>query len=441
MAVHIFVEIIIALAIACCCFSYFKKFDKFSISYGPEISTTLGILGCFISIVFALYNLDTGNLADTMPALLDGVKFAFISSIVGISGALAIRWKQQKKLNLADDNSENSTANDNNIITILQSIKDGLIGSEQDTLLTHLKLMRQEQKDNSNELIKEFKDFAAHMVENNQKAVIEALKEVIRDFNQNLTDQFGENFKQLNNSVEKLVVWQVQYKDELENIKNAQQQTADNMKVAVSEMKSFVNNSETFSKIAEDLSNQIRFLENNRDILLKQQQSLSEVLNKLKDVTPEFSEKANRMLDDVKNGMNQISEESIKITNKLKDNTEKNYSDMQKTVEYLSTTFNSSITQVAKNLENQISQFNIQLKDLLIETMKENNEEINKALNENLNIIKGGVTTLDAALQEELNKALEGLGRQLASLSAKFVEDYSPLTDRLREIVRIAEGA
>ena len=38
--------------------------------------------------------------------------------------------------------------------------------------------------------------------------LIEALKEVIRDFNKNLNEQFGENFKQLNEAVERTVVWQ-----------------------------------------------------------------------------------------------------------------------------------------------------------------------------------------------------------------------------------------
>jgi hypothetical protein len=32
------------------------------------------------------------------------------------------------------------------------------------------------------------------------------------------------------------------------------------------------------------------------------------------------------------------------------------------------------------------------------------------------------------------------MGQQLASLSEKFVRDYTPLTDRLREIVNISKG-
>ena len=54
--------------------------------------------------------------------------------------------------------------------------------------------------------------------------------------------------------------------------------------------------------------------------------------------------------------------------------------------------------------------------------------------------IHQSVVALDTGLQEELTKSLETLGRQLASLSEKFVADYTPLTERLREVVRIASA-
>ena len=50
------------------------------------------------------------------------------------------------------------------------------------------------------------------------------------------------------------------------------------------------------------------------------------------------------------------------------------------------------------------------------------------------------ITLLDTALQEELTKALESLGSQLVSLSRQFVDDYSPLTQKLREVVQMANG-
>ena len=49
------------------------------------------------------------------------------------------------------------------------------------------------------------------------------------------------------------------------------------------------------------------------------------------------------------------------------------------------------------------------------------------------------ISKLDAALEQELNKSLKTMGEQLAALSEKFVQDYSPLTERLHDIVNLAE--
>ena len=58
---------------------------------------------------------------------------------------------------------------------------------------------------------------------------------------------------------------------------------------------------------------------------------------------------------------------------------------------------------------------------------------------DNSRIIKESVLALDKALQKELNNSLESLGRQLAALSNRFVEDYLPLTEKLREVVEISK--
>ena len=46
-----------------------------------------------------------------------------------------------------------------------------------------------------------------------------ALKTVIQDFNNNLIEQVGENFKQMNTAVLELVTWQKNYKQQLAEMK------------------------------------------------------------------------------------------------------------------------------------------------------------------------------------------------------------------------------
>ena len=53
------------------------------------------------------------------------------------------------------------------------------------------------------------------LAESNSKALIIALQEVIRDFNTKITDQFGDNFKQLNQAVGAMLEWQKQYREQV----------------------------------------------------------------------------------------------------------------------------------------------------------------------------------------------------------------------------------
>jgi len=46
----------------------------------------------------------------------------------------------------------------------------------------------------------------------NNSEVLGALESIVKEFNYNLTEQFGDNFKQLNEAVAKMIIWQDNYK-------------------------------------------------------------------------------------------------------------------------------------------------------------------------------------------------------------------------------------
>lgn len=382
------------------------RYTRFSIAHGPEILTTLGITGCFVGIALGLLNFDSANVQTSIPSLLQGVKTAFWSSIAGVVGALYIRALHHFKKTPFVEHSENvKSASLDDVVSTMVALRKGLVGDEQGTLLSQMKLQRQESNDKMDELIKEFKHFAAHMVENNQKAIIEALQEVIKDFNNKLMEQFGDNFKQLNSAVEKLVTWQQNYKDELDALKTVQQQTANDLVNVSNSFKDIVQRAEKFSEIANDLHKQLELMETQKTTLFEQEKALSEILSTMKEVTPEFSKKVDAMLKEINDGLSNVQSEMVAAS---------------------------------KNLGVQLQSTNAEMKTLLTDTIKKSQEDVSNSLKEQVGTIKEGVITLDKVMQKELNDALESMGRQLASLSNKFVEDYTPLTDRLREVVQIA---
>jgi DNA-binding HxlR family transcriptional regulator len=67
------------------------------------------------------------------------------------------------------------------------------------------------------------------LAEGASEEIIKSLENVISRFNENLTQQFGENFKRLNEACLQLVKWQEDYKVTVETSSRAIQQTAEAM--------------------------------------------------------------------------------------------------------------------------------------------------------------------------------------------------------------------
>ena len=60
----------------------------------PGLMTSLGILGTFCGIFIALYPLDfsPGRMNDSVEALLNGMRTAFVTSLLGIAASIIFGW-------------------------------------------------------------------------------------------------------------------------------------------------------------------------------------------------------------------------------------------------------------------------------------------------------------------------------------------------------------
>ena len=179
-------------------------------SASPALLTTIGVLGTFVGIFIGLVNFDVGNIDKSVPLFLEGMKVAFVTSILGMGSAVFLRvtYAAVPRKALAE------SVGPEEIYSVLTDIRDG-----QNTT-----------REGFENLTSEFRQFAETMAEDNSKALIEALEQVIRDLNTHiylLNEQFGENFKQLNEAVGALLSWQDQYKDHVEKLTDQFQRSLD----------------------------------------------------------------------------------------------------------------------------------------------------------------------------------------------------------------------
>lgn len=224
--------------------------------YTPNLLTSLGMLGTFIGIVIGLLHFDPDDIDGSISLLLGGLQTAFMTSLFGMAMTMVYKvltglpWLQPK----ADIASGPDEIGPEHIHQLLReqnenlaNLHQAIAGDDSDTLTGQIRLLRQQQDDNhkalareasrqaeaaealgshaetqrerfddfARELSTQMQDFAEMMSKSATEQVINALKEVIQDFNNQLTEQFGENFKALDASVKSLVEWQENYRQQL----------------------------------------------------------------------------------------------------------------------------------------------------------------------------------------------------------------------------------
>lgn len=197
-------------------------------SYGKQkhrdfksIIMSTGVLGTFVGIFVGLQDFDVSNVENSVPSLLAGLKTAFYTSILGMALAILLSILQKSKAVKTDfENMLDYFSLQAGKLDKLDRLQE--IVAQNQTQIEFQKAYSQQQANNFKVLEDYFaktnlalKEAMHHLAQGASKELISALEGVIRDFNQRITDQFGDNFKELNNAVAQMILWQSNYKDSI----------------------------------------------------------------------------------------------------------------------------------------------------------------------------------------------------------------------------------
>jgi DNA repair exonuclease SbcCD ATPase subunit len=398
--------------------SPFLLSNKHSPSSVTGLTATFGIFGTFLGIFAGLLAFKVSDIEGSVPTLLEGLKTAFLTSLAGISAGIIIKvypklygFKQEVAENsegsegiirLLSDIRDLNIKQITNQTQLLQNIEKALCGEGDTTVLTQLQKIRTSFADKQDELIKEFKVFAKTMAENNSNALIDALSQVMRDFNAKINEQFGDNFKQLNQAVEKILIWQQKYKEEIEQMIIAFDKSLQGIEQSEQNLAEINKHADHFSVVAKNLESVINGLDEQKNQVQARLQEFADISKEAKSAIPIIKEEVNKLTKEFTATVSAaLAEISLTIAS-VKD-----------TVAKQSSTLSESQKILSNNLDTM---------------MRENAERITKQ-----------VTELDKMLGDELSKSLNTMSSQLASLSSQFTKDYTPLTEKLRDVVRIAK--
>ena len=373
--------------------------------------------------VIAKLEVLTTTVSEKQDALLNGVKDALTPIQTSLADEQASVLTKLEVLTTTVSEKQDA---------LLNGVKDALtpiqtsLADEQAGVLAKLETLTATVSDEHDKLRTEFETFSNNVAESITKLatneLISALSDVIEKFNAKITEQFGDNFKQLNEAVGKTVEWQQQYREQMnelaeefllvlegiEKSQNALENIANSSSAIVERSDSIVTCAEKLEPILHTMNDQLEAFSNLRQ---NAEDSLPTINNNLEELTTKFSSTVENAIADSKTSMETQREAFSEQSDQLKS-----------VIDGLGG-FTTQIDGITQNVLSTV--------DNLRESM-----DLQKNISEDL---MQRFVSMQSTLEQELTESINTLAGKLAALSEKFVEDYTPLTERLREVIMIAE--
>ena len=397
-----FIYLILSLLTLSIVLAILHKAPRFTAST-TNILTSLGILGTFAGIVVGLMDFNPSNIDGSIEALLAGLKTAFLTSLVGMAGsivykaivgAIPSRKEEQVKSVGPDEIFSVMSKQLKSLNELLFAIK----GDEDSSLTSQIKRLRTDINDaqKSNVVYQDLKitqtekfqvslwekmdEFGDLLSKSATEQVINALKEVIVEFNDKLTEQFGENFKRLDESVKKLVDWQENYRHQLEDMAIKYQLGVDAISSTEKSVASINERAESIPATMEKL-HQVMELGQGQVIELEDRlKAFTDLRDKAVEAMPQIREQMDSTMA--------VIGESVKAAST---HYELMLAESQKVIENFSVTANSSVETMRINLEEGAVNVSTELTSRAV--------LIGSQLAEASNDITNNVTTASGALQ------------------------------------------
>jgi chromosome segregation ATPase len=389
------------------------------VEMAPGVAVSLGIFGTFVGVYIGLIDFDVNNISASIPQLLEGLKTAFMTSIWGIAVSIGLRFLYGHM----DDAETVGRVRVDDPVVLLQGILDGieklnastqqltntmvscLRGSQDDSVMSQFLKVREDIQQSRAAMVGAFEGFTRQMAETGIDVLIKALEEVIRDFNALLGEMVGSAFQDLSGAMVRLVEWQENYRQDMDVMRQRMDillsQTSlstdvlDRASAALSQVEDKLGHA---TRSLADLSVYAADLEAHVEALKTQNMQLQAGLESIRSL----GESAQQVIPSVEKQMQEMTQ---------------------------------TLVQAASQSASQLAQTNTSIAEFVLATTK----ELKTAGETQTKMMKDALAVLDKGLETELTKALNSLAGSLAALSERFVRDYQPLTERLREVVRLAE--
>ncbi|MBC6444457.1 MAG: hypothetical protein GDA50_03365 [Alphaproteobacteria bacterium GM202ARS2] len=379
----------------------FLRIYNFILRILPVLLTTIGILGTFYGIFIGLLKFDSKAVGDSVPALLEGLKIAFGTSILGLLTGLLSKMFSP---------------------FIAPEIEEGGVGAEE----IHQAIKEQ---------TRTFKGFMQKMAKNNADALIEALQKVMDDFNQKINDQLGDNFKALSEAIKQLVVWQENYKEQMDSMQQQLQAAIDGMQEARQAIDGSAQSLKSVEEATKTIPENIKSLADIVQTITGSLEAFAELRDKAVEVMPMLKENMDALTQGLADHVQSIntqleqnlttlrdefSDQMQAMTRKLGDSQEEWIEGIRSEVSGVTGAITENMGQLTRELSTHVESINTQL----TENLESLGDEFSKQMQAMTQKLNESQETWARGLHGEVEEATKTIADHLGRIAEKTAKDY-----------------
>ena len=442
---------ILLLSLAVLLYSFSKGRLPTLTAHAPALLASLGILGTFVGIVVGLLDFNPQQLDESIEGLLEGLKTAFVSSIAGIAAGLIFRIATTFLKVKSPDKAEVEIGPEDifEILKeqkdLLQATKEAIAGSEESSLSGQIKLLRTDLSDQNREdtkfrerfeaeLWQRLQTFAEMLSKSATEQVIKALEAVIVDFNRNLTEQFGENFKRLDASVQKLVEWQEGYRQLLAELHTLYDQSVRKIATIENSVNQIAEHSASIPNSMQQLTGIMETVQFQIEELERHLTAFKELRDHAVEAIPQTQAHVEAMTRDIAEAVRVAGENlstSQRDSKEQLDRLARAGQSMQDGILVAQDLVTDSIRGMQTRVEDvqkETLDKQRQATETMVQTML---DETQKAVSRTGEGVSKQIEALDEAVSKEMNRVMQQMGNGLGQIAGQFVTDYKRLMEQI----------
>lgn len=360
-----------------------------------SLMTGLGILGTFFGVVVGLQDFDPNNVGASIGPLLEGLKVSFATSVAGIFAAVTTeileRAVPSKRAKVGDPVADSINSHMLNLSDLIEGAQKA-----NEDVANNVAGLRTEMRDESRLVRQSLEEALKELSKGATEEIIQALEGVIQDFNNNLTEQFGENFKQLNEACLKLVEWQGAYQTAVASATSAIEESKHAMDACREQLEAAAPQKEKFYEIIESTGLSITALGalNARLEALTMTQEQQAV--RFSELLSELSSKADSVEQDIKRTAAVVGKEQSELI--------EGFTILVSTAAEGQTRMEKTLTEHAHG--HKLVSDNI---EEVIKKLGSGNQELQGHLQQALNELESNLSSLTSSFGTAYRKYLEGM--------------------------------